>query len=338
MQRLQKLSRGLVMVGAVIYALSMIILTLLWLFLPDLHWTISFTNIFAALFFVPLLILLPLALIWRTRLIAVSAIVPLLLFGLLFGGRFIPHTLAAPAGGTTLRVVSFNQLVAVTDTSKIIETIRAQNADLVALQELSEPVSKQIEAELKTMYPYQILDPSNSSGGSGMLSRYPLDDAGDVEGTRAKRAILHFNGKDITIVNVHLHFSGISRVRRAGGLDFYRLYDTSGRVEQAQALLQESQKASAGLIMLGDHNTGDREPGYQILDADLHDAFAETGWGLGFTFPNNKRMGPITIPVPLVRIDYIWSKGGITPLSAQVDCHVAGSDHCLLRADLHVAP
>jgi vancomycin resistance protein VanJ len=222
----------------------------------------------------------------------------------------------------------------------IIATIRAEHPDLVAIQELVPAVAKLIQRDLKGEYPYQILDAANNSGGVGLISRFPIDAAGEVEGTRASRAILHLNGKDITVVNVHLHFSGISRVRSQafGSLGYFRVYDTTGRLGQAEALLTESRKAQGGLIMLGDHNTGDREPGYRLLSAELHDAFGEAGWGFGYTFPNNKRFGPITIPIPLVRIDYIWTKNGVTPLAAQVNCNAAGSDHCLLVADLHVAP
>ncbi|MDZ4718770.1 MAG: endonuclease/exonuclease/phosphatase family protein [Roseiflexaceae bacterium] len=338
MKHLQKFGYWLIIGGAALYSMGLVVLTLLWTFAPQIHWSITFSDVFAALFFVPILVLIPAALILRTRLMLAMTLTPIVLFALLFGGRFIPRAAVLPTTGQTLRVVTYNQLFVDTNADAIIATIRAQNADLVAIQELAKPVSEQIQRDLKTLYPYQILDPSNSQGGLGILSRYPLDDAGMLEGTGAQRAIMHVNGKDIVVVNVHLHFSGISRVRSQafGSLGYFRMYDTKGRLVQAEALLAESRKATGGFILLGDHNTGDREPGYQLLASELHDAFGEKGWGFGFTFPNNKRMGPITIPIPLVRIDYVWSKNGITPLSAHVECQDAGSDHCLLVADLHI--
>ena len=56
----------------------------------------------------------------------------------------------------------------------------------------------------------------------------------------------------------------------------------------------------------------------------------------GFTFPNDRRIGPITIPVPLVRIDYIWTRGPVVPVATHVNCDDGGSDHCMVVADLRV--
>ena len=142
----------------------------------------------------------------------------------------------------------------------------------------------------------------------------------------------------ITIVNVHVHFSGIARIRsqRFASLSYFRMYDTRGRLIQVDTLRQAARRVGGGLIMMGDFNTGDREPGHAVLFSDLHDAFGETGTGFGFTFPNNKRMGPITIPIPLVRIDYIWTGGPVVPVAAHVNCDAGGSDHCMVVADLRI--
>jgi endonuclease/exonuclease/phosphatase (EEP) superfamily protein YafD len=68
----------------------------------------------------------------------------------------------------------------------------------------------------------------------------------------------------------------------------------------------------------------------------MHDAYRETAWGFGFTFPNDQRLGRLAVPFPLVRIDYVWSRGGVMPALAWVDCASSGSDHCMLIADLRV--
>jgi len=327
----------MVISGASLYCCGIAILAAFWSFAPSARWWIAFSDIFAACFFLPLLFIVPAALLIRSRWMYMVTVLPLVIFLALFGERFVPGAGGA-AVGTTLRVVTFNQLFLDRNTGAILAAIRAENADVVALQELVPPVAEAIQHDLKTLYPYQLLDPSDSAGGIGLLSRYPLEPAGWVEGTHAQRAILQLNRQQITIINVHLTFSGIARARsqRFGSLPYYRMNETTGRLYQANALVQEAHKTSGGLIMLGDFNTGDREPGYAALASELHDAFAETGWGFGFTFPNDKRIGPITIPVPLVRIDYIWSKGPVVPVSARVNCNDGGSDHCLVVADLRV--
>jgi vancomycin resistance protein VanJ len=323
---------------ATLYCVGLIMLAALWSFAPDAHWSIGFSNIFAACLFLPLLLLVPAALLLRSRWMYVATALPLAVFVALFGPRFVPRIGPAVAGGTMLRVVTFNQLFLNTNTEDLLTAIRAQHADVVALQELVPPVAEAIERTMKTIYPYQILSPANNVGGVGLLSRYPLQPARGLDGAQGQWAILRGGGQTITIVNVHVHFSGISRIRsqRFGSLSYFRMYDTRGRLSQINALRQAARRVSGGLIMMGDFNTGDREPGHAVLAADLHDAFGETGTGFGFTFPNHKRMGPITIPVPLVRIDYIWTAGSIVPVAAHVNCDDGGSDHCMVVSDLRI--
>jgi vancomycin resistance protein VanJ len=325
-------------VGGSLYCIGIIALAALWTFAPNAHWSIAFSNIFAAFFFLPLLLLVPAALVMRSRWMYVVASLPLVVFLSLFGVRFVPRVGTAMAGWTPLRVVTFNQLFLNTNAENLLAAIRAARADVVALQELAPPVAEAMQRDLKSVYPYQILAPSSSVGGVGLLSGYPLEPADKVDGAQGQWAILHVGTQKISIVNVHVHFSGISRIRsqRFGSLSYFRMYDTGGRLSQANGLLQAARRVTGGLIMMGDFNTGDREPGHALLTSELHDAFAETGWGFGFTFPNDKRMGPITIPVPLVRIDYVWTKGPVVPVATHVNCDDGGSDHCMVVADLRI--
>jgi vancomycin resistance protein VanJ len=331
-------ARWLAGAGAMLYCTGISVLAALWSFAPNAHWSIAFSNIFAAGFFLPLLLLVPAALLLRSRWMFVVTALPLGVFLALFGARFVPHVGTAAAGGTPLRVVTFNQLFLNTNIPNLLEAIRAQRADVVALQELAPPVAEAMQRTLKTTYPYQILAPSNNAGGVGLLSRYPLDPADGVAGVGGQWAMLRMGTHAVSVVNVRVHFSGISRIRsqRFGSLSYFRMYDTRGRLYQANALLEAARRISGGLIMMGDFNIGDREPGYALLASELHDAFAETGWGFGFTFPNHKRMGPITIPIPLVRIDYIWTGGSVVPVASHVNCDAGGSDHCMVVADLRL--
>jgi vancomycin resistance protein VanJ len=331
-------ARWLTVACATTYCVGLIALSALWSFVPNAHWSIAFSNIFASSFFLPLLLFLPAALLVRSPWMYVVTGLPVVAFLALFGTRFLPRVGRPAFRGTTLRVATFNQLFLNSNTDRMLAAIRAQNADLVAMQELVPTVAEAMQLNLKTIYPYQILSPANNVGGVGLLSRYPLEPGDPADGAARQWAILRVAGQAITVVNVHVHFSGVSRLRsqRFGSLPYFRMYDTSGRLYQANALLRAALKVSGGLIMMGDFNTGDREPGYAVLASELHDAFGETGTGFGFTFPNRKRIGPITIPVPVVRIDYVWTGGSIVPAAAEVNCDNGGSDHCMVVADLRI--
>jgi hypothetical protein len=102
----------LAIAGATLYCIGIIVLAALWSFAPDAHWSIAFSNIFAAHFFVPLLLLVPAALLLRSRWMWVVTALPLLVFLALFGSRFVALLGAAVPGGTPLRVATLNLLYA----------------------------------------------------------------------------------------------------------------------------------------------------------------------------------------------------------------------------------
>ena len=110
------------------------------------------------------------------------------------------------------------------------------------------PAAEAIQRDLKDIYPFQSLSPSNGVGGLGLVSRYPLERLEVVEGAQGQWEIARVGGAEITIVNVHLHFSGISRIRsqRFGSLSYFRMYDTGGRLFQANALRRPHEESAAG--------------------------------------------------------------------------------------------
>jgi vancomycin resistance protein VanJ len=318
----------------VLYVAGTVTLALLWTIAPQWRWWVALSNVFAPLFFLPLLVLIPAALVIRSRPVYILTALPAIVFVVLFGNLFIPRINAAEAG-QTIRVATFNQLYKDSNVADILQAIRAQDADVVAIQELHTAVAEALQRELGSAYPYQLLSPQSGPGGLGIISRHPMVSL-DPERNGGGPVIVDVNGHPVTIANVHIHFSGITAVRsqRFMGLPYFRMYDMEGRRDQAEQLLQRLAPLGGPLLVMGDFNTGDREPGYALLSSQLRDVYKETSSGFGYTFPNNKRMGPITIPIPLVRIDYIWARGAITPLSSYVQCASGGSDHCMVVADL----
>jgi len=321
--------------ATLVYCVGLLALAALWTFVDQRTWWLELTNTFALLLFAPLLPLLPAALLIRSRWMNGALATALALFAVLFGAHFIPP--AAPiAAGTPLRIMTFNQLYTNQRVPELIAAIRAQQADIVGLQELSEPVAEALKAKLSSAYPYQVLAPGNQSG-LGLISRYPFLSSGESNSVRGQRVTIQLDGQTVTILNIHLAAPYI-RTRKIPRLGFRMItgYDAGSPTRQVGRLVGEVDQVDGPLIVLGDFNTSDREPRYAQLAARMHDAFRETNWGFGFTFPDHKRMGPLTIPFPLVRIDYVWSKGGVQPAAAHVECNNSGADHCFLVADLRI--
>jgi len=336
MQALRRTTRRLLIGATLIYCIGLFALATLWALAGPRPWWLQIANVFALLLFVPLLPCVPAALVIRSRWMHGAIAAALVLFLALFGARFLPRS-APPASGTAIRVMTFNHLFSNEQVANIIREIRAQDADLVGLQEFSEQTAEAIKTELIGEYPYQFLEPGNQNG-LGLISRYPFLTQGIDESRHGQRVTIQLEGQTVTIISLHLAAPYIEShtSRRLFSLPIITGYDTSAPNRQIDRLLAGIEKIDGPLIIMGDFNTSDREPHYAKMAAVLHDAFRETNWGLGFTFPDHKRFGPVIIPFPLIRIDYVWSKGGVLPAAAHVECNNTGADHCFLVADLRV--
>jgi len=336
MQALRRATRRLLIGGTLGYCIGLLALAVLWALAGPRPWWLAIANVFALLLFVPLLVCIPAALVIRSWWMRGAVAAVLVLFLALFGVRFLPRSVP-PSSGTAIRVMTFNQLFTNERVADIIREIRVQDADVVGLQEFSDQTAEAIKTELIGEYPYQFLEPGNQSG-LGLISRYPFQTQGIDESGHGQRVTIQLAGQTVTIISLHLTAPYIEshRSRRLFSLPIITDYDTSAPNRQIDRLLAGIAKIDGPLIVMGDFNTSDREPHYAKLAAVMHDAFRETNRGLGFTFPDHKRFGSVTFPFPLIRIDYVWSKGGVLPAAAHVECNNTGADHCFLVADLQV--
>ena len=328
--------RALLIAASSLYGLAIVLLALLWTAGADAWW-VSLTNIFAALLFAPLIVLVPAALLVPSRWLRGAVVAPLAIFFASFGPQLLPP-LPATSEGTPLRVVTFNLQVTNRRVDEVIAAIADQNADVVVLQELSPQVAAAAEKQLSDIYPYQVLSVYEWPSEMGLLSRYPLREAPAQLGGQRQRVTLDIDGREVTLLNIHLPSPDydVSPLPFARRVSVPAGYDDFWREQEARLLLREIDTIDGPLIAAGDFNTGDREPLYQAFAARLRDVYRETAWGFGFTFPSKGAYFGVPLPLPVVRIDYVWTRG-VTPVAAQVKCGVGGSDHCMLIADLRVS-
>ncbi|HEX5689129.1 MAG TPA: endonuclease/exonuclease/phosphatase family protein, partial [Roseiflexaceae bacterium] len=228
------------------------------------------------------------------------------------------------------------QLYTNTHTADLVAAIRAQQADIVTIQELTPRLAEASRQQLIAQYPYQVLLPGDTDWGLGVLSRYPLHLAERDQEYSAQRMMVDLGDQQLTLINVHPHAPEVEtrRLRQFRPIKVVLNYDTTMRGRELPQLLETIDAIDGPLVVAGDFNTSDREPPYAELRKRMHDAFGEAGWGFGFTFPNDHQLARLRVPFPLVRIDYIWSKGGVLPATARVLCDFGGSDHCAVVADL----
>ncbi|HZG65837.1 MAG TPA: endonuclease/exonuclease/phosphatase family protein [Herpetosiphonaceae bacterium] len=322
------------------YALAVAVLQLLWRTSALNIWWVSLLNVFGLWLYVPLPFLLLLGLLVQPRAIGAALIVPLVCFG----WEYAPLLLTAKnsAAGTPLRVMTWNVLYSNSDVEAIDALIREHDPDVLALQEYGFEQALTLEPILDRRYPYRASAPGGSSG-LGVWSRYPILDWWARDDRRSdcacQRMVLDINGDHVRFVNAHprapkftfRHYLAGVRLPVSVLSDFR----TAHQQPALDALVEEAARGDRPLILVGDLNTGDRQPNYWRLRRHLVDAYRVAGRGFGLTFPNaHERLGLLRLPL-LVRIDYIFQSPSITAARAFTAASPS-SDHRAVVADLRV--
>jgi vancomycin resistance protein VanJ len=301
---------------------------LLVLFLPlrtlfgDRPWPVALLSTVLHWVLLPVFVLLPVTLWARRWLTAAMLGVNAAVFLWLFGGLFLPIP-PAPAEAHVLTVMTYNVADKLTPPHQLVDTLRASEADIIALQELTAEQAAAIEQGLRDLYPHQVLY-GRGIPGKGILSRYPILEeelfylqAQRLPHLRATVAVSDAKSDPqttaVTVIIAHPPPPGISR-------GTYRVHPHA--TAEIASLVQ---MATAGKpsILLGDFNLTDQSDNYALLtDAGLTDAFRAAGWGFGTTWPV-QGIGPLRL---LVRVDYIWHSAHFRAVHCWVGSETA-SDH-----------
>lgn len=312
----------------------------------DSLWWLSFINTFAYVLLLPLVILLPLALLSQTPQTLVRLLPVMAVGGVWFAPYYLPKAPAA-AGGVPLRVVTANVWGNNHDLSTIEDWVRSTDADLVLLQEISPAHAQANLPGLLDAYPYQANQADLSRWGSNTtLSRYPIVETSEVDLGVANqpelvRVVVDIQGQRIAVYNVHLAWpGGDSRVPLPARIQNPYLHMALGfndrpRNQQIEQLLRHLQDEPYPYIVAGDFNTSDHSVIYGQIAVQMKDSFREAGNGLGKSWPVSRTRGLPGIIPPLVRIDYIWHSDAFQTLQAEIGPAI-GSDHLPVLATLEL--
>lgn len=258
------------------------------------------------------LLVLPLlvaALLRRSALALVSLLLPVLVWGGIFGGRLIDKT---EAGGD-LTIVSHNVNDENPDPAGTARALAASGAQVIALEELKKSEIPKYEDALAAAYPHHSVQ-----GTVGIWSTFPLGDTRPVAimpWTRALRTTVDTPKGPVAVFVAHLPSV---RVRLEAG------FTANGR-DEAIGLLAGAvaEEPSARTVLVGDFNGTADDRALDPITARMRSAQEAAGNGFGFSWPAG---------LPLARIDQVFV-AGLRPVAAWT-LPATGSDHLPVAASV----
>ncbi len=336
---MQRFRRGLFIVTVSYTALIVLWTVAFWLPAGD-QWPLQGSAIIGSWFYAPLWLLLIATLLQRRMRLFLLLLIPFSLFAHDYGQLFLPRwpmLHAAQAEGQTLRVMSWNGYFRNQNGAAFLTALQEIHPDVVAIQEWGEGLEATTDPLLHELFPYQARYPAANPAGMALFSRYPILESTDPDfrepdGCNCLVATIDLAGQPITLISTHPWPPQLPWYK--GLWSALAEFGTGGQDATFDALLQRIAESPSPLLLLGDFNTTERQQNYQRVNALLTDAFAEAGWGMGYTFPTVKRVYGIPV-FPVLRLDYIfhdqhWHTQRIW--RGTID----GSDHRYIVADLVV--
>ena len=222
------------------------------------------------------------------------------------------------------RVMTFNVYKGQADPQAIVELVRDQRVEVLALQETTNDFVKKLdEAGIHSYLPYSQVSSSDGVYGNGIWSATelgrPVDDEVGSSASFMPGGTVTFGGGKAQLRFISVHTTAPipgywSRWKRS--LD-----------ELASMRSREGSR----YVFMGDFNaTTDHTPFRNILGNRFSDAARQSGHGFTFTWPSNK------LPLPrFAGIDHIVLDKDIIAGQMQVKS-VASSDHAALLATIVV--
>jgi vancomycin resistance protein VanJ len=277
-------------------------------------------------FALPLAVLVPAALLARSRMIGVVAAAALVVAGPVSGFNVPwPRLTSLAPTGKPFRVLTLNMHYSKADPAPFEELIAAVEPDVVAVQEW--PASR--KSSLKTAPGWYV----NENPRLVLASRYPIRAVADLglesmsEQASVTRYELDTPVGPVHIFNLHLasNRQGISDTiheNRDGPALVQANSDL--RREQSEFVVAQAAGCPGPVLVVGDFNTPPESRIFARVWDGYTDAFSAAGWGYGYTFIGAKTM---------VRIDHVLANRGWLCTGCRVGPSV-GSPHRPVIADL----
>lgn len=219
------------------------------------------------------------------------------------------------------RVMTCNVFMGQASAQDIVDAVRSQHVEVLALQEISAPFVEELEeAGIESYLPYSITAGIDDDGyGNGLWSAAPMSRPVDAEISSSASSMpagtIGFGGREVRFMSVH------TTSPRAGQWAQWR--------RSLEELQQVTERTGIDYVMMGDFNaTVDHAPLRDVMGSRFKDAAEASGHGLEYTWPADWRFVPA-----FAGIDHVLVEQGVTVGQVET-ASVGGSDHKALLATL----
>ena len=283
----------------------------------------------------PLIGLLPLALLRRPRLLLPLVLGGIITFGPFMGLRY-SFTTPERVGQGAVRVLSCNIGGQNFDSNKLSKLIRDLDVDLVSLQECPRELKLDLPSGWHSLQP----------GGLAIFSKYPLKEHTLVAGmhlpdtwprTSLLPSIVSTPHGDISFNAIHLptaRFGIMHMLDRRYGINIKKTdvleTETKNRMQLSQKTREVINQMKMPTIVAGDFNMPLESQIYRAHWNNMINAFSSSGKGYGWTVSDK-----IQKTLLRVRVDHILSNDLIDSITCKVSDDI-GSDHLPLVCDFSI--
>lgn len=281
---------------------------------------LALLNTFAFWLHVPLLIVVPVALLLRKIYTVLPALALAVSTALWLVVPMFPQPSEARDTGQELKVITFNLYTGNRQIDSVVDWLLEQEPDVIMFQEVSYANAVRTPLDrLMTALPHVLYFEK-----SLLFSRFPIveqDTASLSKGEKGRElihAVLELESGNIAVYGVRLSTPNLS----AGG------YNEDKRNDQIAYLFDVLDDETLPFIIGGDFNLSEYSTVYHDLSREIQDAFRTAGTGPGFTW------GPSQLPFLVMRLDYVFADSAFEITDARVgpDLH---SDHRPVVVTLH---
>ncbi|MBF2067197.1 MAG: endonuclease/exonuclease/phosphatase family protein [Calothrix sp. C42_A2020_038] len=291
----------------------------------DRFWWLAVINTLALYLFVPLLLLLPLALLWRRWKAFLGLCFPLGVFIALYSPFFLPHSVTVSPIEKTFTAMSFNMLFSNTDYDAIANVIETSTPDIIGIQEVPPNGDAVWIKRFSSDYPNFAFRPVEDGHNVGIMSRFPIESVTMLPNSPMRRALSAAirvdTDKRLQVIVSHLTPNyPIEKLIQLASEWFAR---RANEVNYIRSLVKQR---SVPTIMLCDCNYVNTSEAYARTHEVMKDSFREVGWGFGHTALINEYFRA-------ARIDFVWYTQELQAIEARV-IDGGGSDHLPIIAKL----